>query len=77
MAARCCRPVILRDDPRANRFSKKYWPTISTLVMARYQVDATSNSGIGIQWGPDGYNTGIDNIDFVAGPLVGGGVRIL
>ena len=35
-----------RENPRPNRRSMKYWPTYSTLVIARYQIEATINSGI-------------------------------
>src|SRR5438093_266240 len=47
------RAVILRDAPRANRFSRKYWPTISRLVIPRYHVAATSSSGIGRKITPE------------------------
>ena len=42
-------------------------------VASHFAFGFTSNNGIGIQWGPDAYNTGIDNIDFTFGSLVGGG----
>src|SRR4051794_7221954 len=46
-AARCAR-VSRAPNPRLNRFSRKYWPTISRLVSARYQrIEATA---IGMIW---------------------------
>lgn len=35
---------------------------------SHFAFSLSSASGIGIQWGPSGFNTGIDNVDFSAGP---------
>jgi hypothetical protein len=36
-------------------------------VSSLFAVNITSANGIGIQWGPDGFNVGIDDIDFTVG----------
>jgi hypothetical protein len=43
-------------------------------VFRHFSFNLTSNNGIGIQWGPDAFNTGIDNVDFSFTPNGGGGV---
>ncbi|MFM9851886.1 MAG: PEPxxWA-CTERM sorting domain-containing protein [Sphingomonadaceae bacterium] len=37
-------------------------------VSTLFTVNITSANGIGIQFGPDGFNVGIDSIDFTVGP---------
>lgn len=43
-------------------------------VHTHFSFALTSNNGIGIQWGPSGFDVGIDNVDFSVGPYVTGGV---
>ena len=43
-------------------------------VFTHFAFNLTSTNGIGIQWGPDAFNTGIDNVDFSFTPNGGGGV---
>ena len=39
-----------------------------------FDFNLTSANGIGIQFGPDGYNVGIDNVSFAVDRVVDGGV---
>ena len=40
-------------------------------VHNHYAFNLSSNTGIGIKWGPNGYNVGIDNVEFNSGRLAG------
>jgi len=42
---------------------------ISGAVHSSFSGPWTSTTGIAIQWGPDGYDVGIDNIDFTVAPV--------
>jgi len=42
---------------------------ISGAVHSSFAGPWTSTTGIAIQWGPDGYDVGIDNIDFTVRPV--------
>ena len=40
-------------------------------VARHFSFNLSSASGIGIQWGPDGFNVGIDNVDFTTAAVTG------
>lgn len=41
-------------------------------VHSHFSFNLTSTSGLEINWGPNGYNVGIDNVDFTVGQFNGG-----
>ena len=43
----------------------------SPFVARHFSFNLSSASGIGIQWGPDGFNVGIDNVDFTTAAVTG------